>query len=111
MLNLDIKVKVSKTPDFPYKLIGVNECLHCGAKGTLQKINIFGNASPQEIYPLDKIKCSACGYEYSIEWKQDISGKMIPVPVNKSMKQEVLNTLNYFTIKRNGTPEIPNVQK
>ena len=107
MLNIDVDVniKISK-PRFPIKLIGVNKCLHCGAEGTLRKIDIFGRESKQEIYPLDKIKCSACGYDYSIEWKDKGTGKLIPVPVNPSIKQEIVNTMNYLKIRKNGQTEI-----
>ena len=107
MLNLNVDVKINTTkPRFPIKLIGVNKCLHCGGENTLQKIDIFGRESKQEIYPLDHIKCSACGYEYSIEWKDNGEGELIPVPTNQSIKQEIINTMNYFKIKKTGKPTI-----
>lgn len=103
MLNLNVEVNIKATkPKIPIKLIGVNKCLHCGADGTLQKVDIFGRPQKQEIYPLDHIKCSACGYTYSIEWKDDGEGKLIPVPVNESIKQEIINTMGYLKIRKNG---------
>lgn len=109
-INVDIQFNSKNTNNlkFPIKLIGVNQCLHCGKENTLEKIDIFGNVSRQEIYPLDRIRCSNCGYEYSIQWKKDEkTNKLIPVPVNRSIKQEVVNTINYFNIRKNGEPEIP----
>ena len=104
-LNVDVKIKVSK-PKIPIKLVGVNKCLHCGTEGSLQKVDIFGKESKQEIYPLDHIHCSACGYDYSIEWKPQEDGSFIPVPTNTSIKQEIVNTLNYLKIRKNGKTEI-----
>ena len=109
MLNINVDISFHKKDNlrFPIHLVGVNQCLHCGAKDTLEKIDIFGNVSKQEIYPLDRIKCRKCGYEYSIKWnKVEGSSNLIPVPVNRSIKQEVVNTINYFNIKKNGNPEI-----
>ena len=100
-INVEVNIKAGK-PKIPIKLIGVNKCMHCGAEGTLQKVNIFGKVEKQEIYPLDHIKCSACGYEYSIEWKENDDGTLIPVPVNTSIKQEIVNTMGYLKIRKDG---------
>ena len=108
MLNLNVEVNIDlQKTKIPIKLLGVNECLHCGSKGTLRKVDIFGRESKQDIYPLDKIKCVACGYDYSIEWKDlDGTGELTPVPVSPSIKQEFINTLQYLKIRNNGKTEI-----
>lgn len=105
MLNLNINVNIPTKNKFPIKLIGVNECLHCGSKGTLQKIDIFGRPSKQDMYPLDHIESSHCNQRYSIEWKEK-DGELIPVPVNMSIKQEIVNTMGYFKIRKNGRNDI-----
>ena len=109
MLNINVDISFNKKKErFPVHLIGENLCLHCGAKNTLKKMDIFGNESKQEIYPLDHIVCSRCGYEYSIKWTEDPqgSGKLIPVPVSRSIKQEAVNTMHYLNIRNNGESEI-----
>ena len=108
MLNINVDVTFNTKNRFPVHIIGENFCLHCGSKNTLEKIDIFGNVAKQEIYPLDRIKCSKCGYEYSIKWtKAENSNKLIPVPVNRSIKQEIVNTMHYFSILKNGENKIP----
>lgn len=104
-INVNVDIKASK-PKIPIKMIGVNKCLHCGGEGTLQKVNIFGKAEKQEIYPLDHIKCSACGQEYSIEWRRNDDGEIIPIPTNPSIKQEIVNTMGYLKIRRDGKNDI-----
>ena len=103
MLNLNVDINLStKKNRFPIRLIGVNQCLACGAKGSLERVDIFGNTSNKEIYPLDYIKCKACGYKYSISWEDDGNGKLTPVPVDHSIKQEFINTLKILDIRHNG---------
>ena len=108
MLNLNVEVNINADRGlrFPIKLIGINQCLHCGAKGTLKKVDIFGRESKQDIYPLDHITCTNCNYDYSIEWKDNGSGELIPVPVNPSIKREILNTMNYLKIRKSGKTSI-----
>ena len=104
-LNVEVNIKASK-PRFPISLVGVNKCLHCGAEGTLEKVDIFGRTSKQDIYPLDHIKCNNCGCDYSIKWKKVDSGELVPVPTNTSIKQEIVNTMNYLKIRKDGKKEI-----
>lgn len=107
MLNLNVEVNINaKFPKIPIKLKGVNQCLHCGATDSLEKVNIFGKVTKQEIYPLDHIKCNKCGYDYSIQWEDNGKGELIPVPVSPSLKQEAINTMGYFKIRKNGNPKI-----
>ena len=107
-INVDITFNSDKKKKerFPIHLVGVNQCLHCGQENTLEKIDIFGNTAVQEIYPLDRIRCRNCGYEYSIKWTKNNEGKLIPVPVNRSIKQEILNTMNYLSIKKKAEADI-----
>ena len=81
MLNLNINVNIPNKNRFPLLLVGVNKCLHCGAEGTLQKIDIFDRPSKQDIYPLDRIECTRCKQKYSIKWTEK-DGELIPVPTN-----------------------------
>ena len=85
-------------------LIGVN--ISEMDEGTLEKVDIFGRTSKQDIYPLDHIKCRNCGCEYSIKWKKVDSGELVPVPTNTSIKQEIVNTMNYLKIRKDGKKEI-----
>ena len=105
-INVNVNIKASK-PRFPIKLLRENKCLHCGAEGALERVDIFGRVSKSDIYPLDHIRCRDCGYDYSIEWKDlDHDGTLHPVAVNPSIKQEFLNTLNYIKIRKNGETTI-----
>ena len=104
-LNVDVKINISK-PYWPIKLIGVNKCLHCGSEGSLEKVDIFGRVSKEEIYPLDRIKCRNCGADYSIEWRDNGEGELIPIPSNPSLKQEIINTMKYLKIRKDGKTEI-----
>lgn len=105
-INVDVDISVNKGLKFPIKLIGVNKCLHCGSEGTLKKVDIFGRPSVKDIYPLDHITCTNCNQDYSIEWKDNGTGELIPVPVDQSIKREFLNTMNYFKIRGKGQKEI-----
>lgn len=107
MLNLNVDIKINTgRPRMPLIIVGKNQCIHCASEGTLEKIDIFGNTSKQEIYPLEHIRCKACGYTYSIKWEDNGKGELIPVPVNPSIKQEIVNTMNYLKIRKNGKKEI-----
>ena len=106
-ISVDVNINVNrKNPRFPIRFVGINKCLHCGADNTLEKVDIFGRVAKSEVYPLDYIRCSKCGQKYSIEWRNTDDGKLMPVAVGQSVKQEFINTMKYFNIRKNADNNI-----
>lgn len=107
MLNLkfDFGVSVSESK-YPVTFHKRNTCIHCGADGSLEFVDIFGNKSNKEIHPFDHIKCKKCGRSYSINWEQEEdSCKMYPVAVEPGIKQEFFNLVKYPFIKNDCNKE------
>lgn len=91
--EVDIDIKKIKYPiSFDH-----NECVHCGSKGTLLFVDIFGNKSTKEIYPFDHMICTKCNRKYSLKWERvEGSRRMKPRPVTPDLKQDFLNTTKIF---------------
>ena len=89
-LGIDLNFEV-KPIEYPMMAVGENICVHCGASGSLQTVNIFGRPDPSGIRPFSHITCNNCGRIFSIKWKQMENGKSIPVAVSPSIKNEFLN--------------------
>ena len=108
MLNLDVNVGVEvRTIRVPYTFTRDNICSACGTEGSLAVVNIFGKEERTlDIHPMDYIRCRNCGFNYSIRWDPDEEGKMRPVPINRSIKAEFNNLLDYKRIKENGNTDI-----
>lgn len=104
--NVNANIEVNQV-QYPLYFEKRNICVHCGAEGQIIFVDKFGNETRKDIYPLDHMKCKACGRTYSIMWKKDLEKeKMYPVPVETSIKQEFLNMTNYFKIKSKGVKEL-----
>lgn len=108
MLNFSVNVNLDiKRTQYPIYFERRNVCIHCGGSGTLTFVDKFGNETNKEIYPLDHIKCKKCGRRYSIRWEKDPSnGRMFPIPVEREIKQEFINTINHIYIKQNGEKKL-----
>lgn len=92
MIKLGIDLNFDIQPiEYPITVIGENICLHCGSSGSLQTVNIFGRPDPSGIRPFSHIKCTSCGRIFSIKWTRRENGKMIPVAICPSLKNEFLN--------------------
>jgi len=95
-VGIDLQFNVD-TIQYPIKFTKGNICIHCGAEGTLKCVDSFGRETRKgnEIYPFEHIKCTNCERIYSIEWRKDPEdpGKMRPVAVDPSIKQQFLNSL------------------
>jgi len=95
-LGMNIQFHVDKI-QYPVKFSKGNVCVHCGSENTLKCVDIFGNQTNEgnEIYPFEHIVCTKCKRVYSIEWRQDENepGKLNPIPVDPSIKQQFLNSL------------------
>jgi hypothetical protein len=102
MIKLGANLKFDVQPiEYPMTIVGENICLHCGASGSLQTVNIIGKPDPSGIRPFSHIKCNNCGRIFSIKWTQTENDKMIPVPVDPSIKNEILNMFSDKTNKEN----------
>lgn len=108
MLNIGVNINVNVDKiQCPIYFEKINECVHCGGKGTLVFVDKFGRETNKEIYPFDHIKCTKCGKNFSILWNRDEdSGKLIPCAVDRSFKQEFLNLMTHRSIKENGSKEL-----
>lgn len=92
MIKLGINLDFDIQPiEYPITVVGENICLHCGSSGSLQTVNIFGKPDPSGIRPFSHIKCTCCGRIFSIKWTQTNNGKLIPVAISPSFKNEFLN--------------------
>lgn len=68
-----------------------NECTHCGAKKSLQFIDIHGNICHEEINPLAHLRCKECGTVYNILWKFDEDGNAFPCAIRRSIQRRLIN--------------------
>lgn len=103
-LNLSIDAKRVQTPFyFQHR----NECVCCGAKGSLIFVDKFGRESNKEINALDHIRCRHCGKNFSILWEpKEGTNKMMPSAVDTSVVRDFKNLLQYGNIKKNGEKEL-----
>jgi hypothetical protein len=102
MIKLGVDLNFEIQPiEYPITIIGENICLHCGSSGALQTVNIFGKPDPTGIRPFSHIKCNCCGRIFSIKWTQTSDGKMIPVAISPSVKNEILNLFSSKSNKEN----------
>ena len=105
--NLSIGLEVIES-EYPIMFDKKNECIHCGAVGTLTFVDKFGKETGKEIHPFDHIKCRNCGRNYSILWERDENnnGKMYPIATDPGIKREFLNLVSHKYIKNKGVKEI-----
>ena len=108
MLNLSVDVGLDvKTVKVPFTFTRDNLCTACGARDQMVIVDIFGReAKGLDLHPMDYIKCKNCGFCYSIRWDPTDDGKMRPVAINRSIKKDFDNLLNYKSIKDNGTHDV-----
>lgn len=99
-LGLDLNFEIQPI-EYPLKIIGENICLHCGKTGALKTVNIFGRPDPSGIRPFSHIKCECCGRVFSIQWTPVENGRMIPVAVSPSIKNDFLNLMSKKDNKEN----------
>ena len=102
MIKLGVDLNFEIQPiEYPITIIGENICLHCGSSGSLRTVNIFGKPDPTGIRPFSHIECNCCGRIFSIKWTQISDGKMIPVAISPSVKNEILNLFSSKSNKEN----------
>lgn len=102
--NMDMEIN---TCQFPIYFDKRNICVHCGAEKQLTFVDKYGKETNQEIHAFDYIRCKSCGSIYSIYWNKDESnGKMYPIAVDPSFRQEFINLFNLREIKNNGQKQI-----
>ena len=91
MLGINVNVEI-RGIHYPIYFDRVNECVHCGAKGSLNMVDIFNREAREEIHPFDHIKCKVCGRDYSIKWTKDPeTGKLYPCAVDPNIVRHFAN--------------------
>ena len=98
MLGINVNIEV-KDIVYPIYFDGINQCVHCGSKDTLELIDKFGHKTREVIHPLDHIRCSKCGRVYSIKWiRNEDTNKMHPCAVTPSIAQQFSNCIKSNSI-------------
>ena len=103
-LGFDVEIDIKKV-HIPFHFKQKNECVHCGAKGMLTFVDIFGRAANKEINAFDHIKCANCGRMYSIQWEPDFSkdpSKMYPSAVDPNVIKDFKNLISISNIRQKG---------
>ena len=110
MLGLGIDVDIDvKNVHIPFHFEQRNECVHCGGKGTLAFIDIFGRTTDKEVNAFDHIKCTNCSRVYSIEWAPNPDKdpkKIYPSAVDPSIRRDFKNLMKRADLKESGVREI-----
>lgn len=107
-INIDTKISITNNKKKHYPLVfSTNVCTVCGAEGTLQVIDKFGNVTTKEIHAFDHIKCSKCGALYGIKWDKDDTNHMSPLAVDPGLKDRFFNGLG--NVVQNVKSEINNL--
>lgn len=104
MLGIDMNIKVDvKRVTSPIYFRHKNECVRCGAKGTLIFIDRFGRECSREVNALEHIKCKNCGKLYSILWEpKDDTNKLMPSAIDTSVSIDFLNLVKFNKLKELG---------
>jgi hypothetical protein len=101
MLNIDIDLNINiNHHKLPIKFNN-NQCVVCAGQGTLKMVDIFGNIVESNIHPLDHITCTNCGSNFSIDWRKNSEGKMIPTACDGSFKRDMQNLIKYPKLRNN----------